>query len=41
MNWIDEMDYVMPILTPEFLQDLRNPSIPPGPPAPTSAMINK
>jgi len=41
MKWIDEMDYVMPILTPEYLQDLHNPSIPPGPPGPTSAMINK
>lgn len=41
MKWIDEMEYVMPILTPEYLQDLHNPSIPAGPPAPTSAMINK
>lgn len=41
MKWIDEMDYVMPILTPDFLQDLHNPNIPPGPPGPTSAMINK
>jgi len=41
MKWIDEMDYVMPILTPDYLQDLHNPSIPPGPPGPTSAMINK
>jgi len=39
MKWIDEMDFVMPILTPEFLQDLHSPSV--GPPAPTSAMINK
>jgi len=41
MKWIDEMDYVIPILTPEYLQDLHNPSIPAGPPGPTSAMINK
>jgi len=41
MKWIDEMDFVMPILTPEFLQDLHNPFVPTGPPAPTSQMINK
>lgn len=41
MKWIDEMDYVIPILTPDYLQDLHNPSIPAGPPGPTSAMINK
>jgi len=41
MKWIDEMDFVIPILTPEYLQTLHNPTIPAGPPAPTSAMINK
>jgi len=41
MKWIDEMDYVMPILTPDYLMDLHNPTIPAGPPSPTSAMINK
>jgi len=41
MKWLDEMDFVMPILTPQYLQDLHDSSIPAGPPAPTSAMINK
>lgn len=40
MKWIDEMEFVMPILTPDYIQDLHNPTIP-GPPAPASAMINK
>ena len=41
MKWLDEMDFVMPVLTPQYLQDLHDSSIPAGPPAPTSAMINK
>jgi len=41
VKWLDEMDYVMPILTPQFLQDLHNPALSAGPPAPTSPMINK
>lgn len=41
VKWLDEMDYVMPILTPQFVQDLHNPSLSAGPPAPTSPMINK
>lgn len=41
MKWLDEMDLVMPLLTPEYLQDLHDPNVPQGPPAPTSAMINK
>jgi hypothetical protein len=41
MKWLDEMDFVMPLLTPQYLQDLHNPDIPAGAPAPTSAMINK
>lgn len=41
MKWLDEMDFVMPLLTPEYLQDLHDSNIPVGPPAPTSAMINK
>merc|ERR1719350_1136019 len=41
VKWLDEMDYVMPILTPQFLQDLHNPALAAGPPAPTSPTINK
>lgn len=42
LKWLDEMDFVMPILTPRFLQELHNNSSgPEGPPAPTSPLINK
>lgn len=41
MKWLDEMDFVMPLLTPDYLRDLHDPSIPTGPPGPTSSMINK
>jgi len=41
MKWTDEMDFIMPILTPDYLQDLHNPNIGSGPPGPTSSMINK
>jgi len=41
MKWLEEVDIVMPILTPVYLQELHDNSIPAGPPAPTSAMINK
>jgi len=41
LKWVEEMDLVMPLLTPEYLQDLHNPSVPSGPPAPTSQMVNK
>ena len=41
LKWLDEMDFVMPVLTPQFLQDLHSPSTGASPPAPTSPMINK
>ena len=41
MKWVEEFDFVMPLLSPQLLQDLHNSSLPAGPPAPTSAMINK
>jgi len=40
-KWLDEMDFVIPILTPEFIQDLHRASIGSGAPAPTCPMINK
>merc|ERR1719233_2750602 len=39
MKWLDEMDYVMPILTPQYLQDLHDSSIPAGPPAPVEPLF--
>ena len=41
LKWLDEMDFVMPILSPQFLQDLHSAELPAGPPAPTGPMINK
>jgi len=41
LKWLDEMDFVMPILTPNFLQDLHEGGESQGPPAPTSPLINK
>ena len=41
LKWLEEMDFVMPILSPQFLQDLHSAELPAGPPAPTGPMINK
>jgi len=40
-KWVDEMDFVMPILTPELVKDLHAADLGTGPPAPTCPMINK
>jgi len=40
-KWLDEMDFVVPILTPEFIQDLHRGTVGSGAPAPTCPMINK
>jgi len=40
LKWLDEIDFVMPILTPQLLRDLHENEVD-GPPAPTSPLLNK
>jgi hypothetical protein len=41
LKWLDEMDFIMPILSPELFKDLHQAGDTGGPPAPTSPLINK
>eukprot|EP00088_Acartia_fossae_P013718 TRINITY_DN17256_c0_g1_i2.p1 TRINITY_DN17256_c0_g1~~TRINITY_DN17256_c0_g1_i2.p1 ORF type:complete len:475 (-),score=155.06 TRINITY_DN17256_c0_g1_i2:718-2142(-) len=41
VKWLDEIDFVMPILSPQLMIDLHQGGEMRGPPAPTSALINK
>lgn len=41
LKWLDEMDFIMPILSPELFRDLHQAGESQGPPAPTSPLINK
>jgi len=41
VKWLDEIDFVMPILSPQLMLDLHQGGEMRGPPGPTSALINK